>query len=131
MKVDRLCTEAIVAAPDEHLTDVAWRMQANNVGCVPVVDGNELVGIITERDVTRAFAQFAHAHDALACHFMTPHPLVIESGADVRDAALAMIAGGVRHLPLMKHGRVKGVVSIRDLMHEAIWTDTFPDAVTA
>jgi len=128
MKVDRLSTEAIVATADERLTDVACRMQINNVGCVPVVRDGHLVGILTERDVTRAFAQRANSKDALVSHYMTPDPVVIEAGSDARDAALAMIGAGVRHLLLVRHGRVKGVVSIRDLMREVIWTDTFPDA---
>jgi CBS domain-containing protein len=131
MKVDTLSAKAITAEAGERLADVAWRMQVNNVGCVPIVDNGKLVGILTERDVTRAFAQYDHTHDALVSHFMTADPVVIESGSDARDAALKMIGAGVRHLVLVKHGRLKGVVSIRDLMREVCWTDSFPETASA
>jgi CBS domain-containing protein len=123
MKIEELGSPLdVVAASHEVLTDAASRMRFNDVGCVPVLERGELVGILTERDLARALADGADPHTATVADYMTPDPIAIDSQTDVRDAARIMIDSGVRHLPLVERGRLLGVMSMRDIVAELLWS---------
>lgn len=97
------------------LTEAAKRMASRGVGAVIVLDGERLVGILTERDVLKAVAA-GSAAEAKVEEWMTRHPETIESSDSTGHAAALMIHGGFRHLPVVDLGRTVGILSIRDLM---------------
>jgi CBS domain-containing protein len=101
--------------PDETITQVAQRMVERNLGAVLVVDGGRLVGIMTERDLMRAVARGVHA-DAMVAEYMSRDPETIEPGDTTEHAAVLMIHGGFRHLPVVEGADVVGILSIRDLV---------------
>ena len=107
--------DLITVEPEVLLVDVAKRMAARSVGAVLVVEGERLVGILTERDVLRAVAAGIE-DDARVAHWMTRHPDTIESTDSTDHAAALMIHGGFRHLPVVEGGRTVGILSIRDLV---------------
>jgi CBS domain-containing protein len=97
------------------LTEVAKRMVSRDVGAVLVLEGERLVGILTERDMLRAVA--AGLDDStLVNDRMTRDPDTLESDETTRQAATLMIHGGFRHLPIVEGDEVVGMLSIRDLM---------------
>ncbi len=100
------------------LTDAAARMCDRDVGAILVVAGDQLIGILTERDILRAVAQGKVADDVGA--WMTPHPETVEAEEPTRQAASIMIHSGFRHLPVLDGARPVGIVSIRDLMREVV-----------
>jgi CBS domain-containing protein len=100
------------------LTDAAARMCDRDVGAILVVDGEQLTGILTERDILRAVAQGQVASDVGA--WMTPHPETVEADEPTRQAASIMIHSGFRHLPVLDGPKPVGIVSIRDLMREVV-----------
>jgi len=101
--------------PGLPLAEVAKRMVAKDVGAVLVTEGKRLVGILTERDVLRAVA---HGIDesATVADWMTRDPETLEPDESTQQAAVLMIHGGFRHLPVTENGEVVGMLSIRDLM---------------
>jgi CBS domain-containing protein len=101
--------------PDETITQVAQRMVERNLGAVLVVDGGRLVGIMTERDLMRAVARGVHA-DAMVAEYMSRDPETIEPCDTTEHAAVLMIHGGFRHLPVVEGADVVGILSIRDLV---------------
>jgi CBS domain-containing protein len=105
----------LTVEPGLPLTEVAQRMVARDVGAVLVMEGERLVGILTERDMLRAVAE-GIAEDTLVSHCMTPNPETMEHDEPIRQAAVLMIHGGFRHLPIVEGDRVVGILSIRDLM---------------
>src|SRR5215469_16391111 len=114
MQVRALVTPGVVwAEADEPLTELARRMRANRVGALPVGDGDVLRGIVTERDIVQAVADGV-VETALAGERMSPDPALVGPAEDCADAALRMLELGVRHLLVMEHGAVTGVVSARD-----------------
>jgi CBS domain-containing protein len=102
--------------PDDRLTDVARRMRQDGMGVAIVMEGGRLTGIITERDLMRAVADGVDPGRALASERMTPDPRTIGRGDLATRAAEVMIDLGVRHLPVVDHGAVVGVLSARDLL---------------
>jgi CBS domain-containing protein len=122
MSSDLLSVEA-----GETITRVAQRMVERNIGAVLVLDGGQLAGIMTERDLMRAVARGLHG-DAVVAEYMTAHPETIEPGDSTEHAAVLMIHGGFRHLPVVEGGAVVGILSIRDLMQVAL-EDSAPRGV--
>jgi CBS domain-containing protein len=102
-------------------------MVAKDVGAVLVFDDDGLCGILTERDVLRAVAD--GLDDAtLARDRMTAHPETLDADDTTEHAAVLMIHGGFRHLPVIEQGEVVGVLSIRDLMR-VVLEDSVPRGV--
>ena len=115
----------LLAVPaDNALLDTAKRMAERNVGAALVLDGERIAGILTERDLLRAVAA-EHAADDVVSDWMTPNPETIDASDTTEDAAVLMIHGGFRHLPVLEGGAVIGIVSIRDLVRVTL-ADTAP-----
>lgn len=113
--------------PAEAIRDVAQRMVERNLGAVLVLDGGRLVGIMTERDIMRAVAAGLHG-DAVVGEYMSKDPETIEPDDTIQHAAVLMIHGGFRHLPVVERGNVVGILSIRDLTRVAL-EDSAPRGV--
>jgi CBS domain-containing protein len=93
-------------------------MHERRVGAVVVMEGDRLVGIVTERDILRAVATGAiggSVGDA-----MTHGPDTIGPDESSGHAAALMIHGGFRHLPVVDGGDVVGMLSIRDLVRVSV-----------
>jgi CBS domain-containing protein len=122
MSRDLLTVEAGVP-----VVEVAQRMADRNVGAVLVLDGARLAGIMTERDLMRAVARGLR-DDTVVRECMTADPDTIAPDDTIEHAAVLMIHGGYRHLPVVDGGEVVGVLSIRDLVQIAV-EDTAPRGV--
>jgi CBS domain-containing protein len=108
--------ELYTAQAEESLDTAADRMNWHQVGALPVFEGQRLVGIITERDLTAALAEGADPVTTLVADYMTPAPEVLQADSELADAAGAMLELGVRHLPIVRGGRLVGMLSMRDLL---------------
>ena len=102
-------------------------MVERNLGAVLVLDGRLLVGILTERDIMRAVARGLPG-DAVVAQYMTKDPETIEPDDTTQHAAVLMIHGGFRHLPVVERDEVVGIVSIRDLVRVTL-EDSAPRGV--
>ena len=114
--------------PEECLADAAARMRDHGVGSLTVLDGEELVGILTERDLLWAVADGAATHVTSVSTYMSAPAIVVSPDADVVDAGRLMVQYDVRHLPVVAVGQLLGMVSARDLLVAEAWA---PEAATA
>src|SRR5712691_5518587 len=105
----------LAVEPGTTLDEAARRMTERGVGSVVVLESERLTGIFTERDLLRAVASGYRGHASVG-DWMTRHPETIEPDDTVEQAAVIMIHGGFRHLPVLDGERVVGILSIRDLM---------------
>jgi CBS domain-containing protein len=112
---DHMSRDLLTVSPGDSLSEVAQRMVDRDVGAVLVMDDSELSGILTERDVLRAVAAGIEEKTVVS-DWMTRDPETMEPGDTTQHAAVLMIHGGFRHLPLMEGSDVVGMLSIRDLM---------------
>lgn len=107
----------VKAPPETFVSKAAKLMEKRNVGAVLVVRGDRLIGIFTERDVT--FRVVAHGLDARTTRLadvMTRDPQTVDADEPLGCALLIMHERGFRHLPVLEHGKVVGVVSSRSAM---------------
>jgi CBS domain-containing protein len=119
--------DLLAAEPQLPLSEVAQRMTDKDVGAVLVMESGRLVGILTERDVLRAVAQGID-HSATVADWMTRNPETIGPDESTEHAAVLMIHGGFRHLPVVENDEVVGMLSIRDLMR-VVLEDSVPGGV--
>ena len=108
--------ELFTAQAEETLEAAADRMSWHQVGALPVLEGQRLVGIVTERDLTAALAEGADAEVTPVSDYMTPAPEVLRPDSELADAAHVMLELGIRHLPVVRSGQLVGVLSMRDVL---------------
>ena len=108
--------ELYTAQADESLDVAADRMSWHQVGALPVLEGQHLVGIITERDLTTALAEGADRELTPVADYMTAAPEVLQPDNELADAAHRMLELGIRHLPVVRSGCLVGVLSMRDVL---------------
>ena len=97
--------------------DAARLMAARQIGALPVVDGDRLAGIFTERDILiRIVAAGLDPGATPVSQVMTTQLLVAEAGEPCEACLHRMQQAQVRHLIVLDQGHLAGIVSLRDLM---------------
>jgi len=102
-------------SPDDTLADVADLMVGHNVGSLIVMQDEEMVGIITERDILRACAATRGPLEFLkVSERMTRCPVVASPNDEVADIMCIMTERRIRHVPVVERGQLTGIISIGD-----------------
>ncbi|ATW02349.1 CBS domain-containing protein [Sphingopyxis sp. BSNA05] len=87
------------------------------IGALPVLDGEAVVGIFSERDVLHCLRKFGHgAMDHIVRDVMTSDVIIVERSKSVMGALSLMTKRRIRHLPVVEEGKLVGFVSIGDLV---------------
>jgi CBS domain-containing protein len=104
--------------PEESITSICTRLSTLNIGAFPVCDAHgSLVGIVSERDVVRAFAKDgARLADLHVRDLMTREVTTCSQETTMVEAEKLMHKHRVRHLPVMDGAKLIGMLSIRDVM---------------
>ena len=105
-----------MVSPYDDVRVAAKLMRDKKIAAVLVMEGERLVGIITERDMTcRVVAAGLNPDTAVCANIMTTNPDTLSPDDTASDAISMMRARNYRHLPVVKGERVVGMVSVRDL----------------
>lgn len=121
MKVRQVMTpDATWVSTDTTLTEAARLMQELNVGALPVVEDEELAGLITDRDiVVRAIAQGRNPSNTNVHEAMSSGLLYIYEDQEADEAAKLMELHSIRRLPVLNRDRkLAGMISLGDLAVE-------------
>ena len=113
---DIMTSASVTESPDDSLRSAAEKMWKQQTGSLLVMEGDRLVGIITERDVMKAVARGRDVDATRVREIMTRDVLTVGPATSPHDAARQMAARWIRHLPVMDGDSVVGVVSQRDLV---------------
>jgi len=106
---------AVIDQPDDTLAEAARKMWEQQTGSLLVMDGDDLVGIVTERDVLKAVATGMAVDDTRISQVMSKDLVTVGPGTSLREAAKVMAERWIRHLPVLDNGKLVGVISQRDL----------------
>jgi len=124
---DLMSATLLTVEADASLIEAVRTMNDRRVGAALVLADGRLVGVFTERDVLRAVAEGLGPESTVA-DWMTRGPETIDPDESAEHAAVVMIHGGFRHLPVVDAGKVVGMLSIRDLMRQVL-ADAAPRGV--
>lgn len=118
MKVaDIMTAAALTDEPDDTLAEASAKMWQQQTGSLLVMEGDKLIGIVTERDVLRSVAQGQDPKATSLRDVMTNDPVTISASTTLRGAAEIMFDKWFRHLPVVTdEGDVVGIISTRDLL---------------
>ena len=125
MTVARIINEkgrdVVTAAADTTLAMLAATLSEKRIGAIVIVGDDAIRGIVSERDIVRAVAK--HGGEALAMRasdWMTARVVTCHPEDTIDDVMEKMTSGRFRHLPVVKGGKLAGIISIGDVVKHRI-----------
>jgi CBS domain-containing protein len=112
----------IIAKADQTLMEICELLAANKIGAVVLTDADmRIEGILSERDIVRAIAQEGHGVLASPASTQMSRQVVTATETDTVETVMGrMSQGRFRHMPVVRDGRLIGVVSIGDIVKRKI-----------
>jgi len=105
---------------DAMVVDAARRMLSEDVGSLPVVDGEKLVGMVTDRDlVLHVIAKDLDPHKVPVSDVCSENPVIASPEDSLDDALQRMASEQVRRLPVVTDGRLVGILAQADIARTA------------
>ena len=120
MKVSEVMTREVqTVSPDQPAQDAASFMLQANAGSIPVIDGERLIGMITDRDIAVRGVAKGYGPDTPVRELMSNDIVCAQEDDNVEDVATKMSEAQVRRLPVIDQDqRLCGIVSLGDLARE-------------
>ncbi len=113
-------------SPEATVLDALKLLAQNEIGAVLVMDGERLVGMMSERDYARKVALKGRSSSALPVKEIMTREVVFVTPARTNEECMALMTEKrIRHLPVIDNGRVVGVLSIGDLVKDVISEQQF------
>lgn len=125
-----MTTDVKTVSPNDTVAHAATLMQQVNVGSIPVVDNNKLVGILTDRDIVIRNVASGQNPNQKVSTVMTPNVTSVTSDIDIHRAADIMAEKQIRRLPVMENNKLVGIVAIGDLAVETIFENEAGEALS-
>ena len=110
--------KVLTVSPETQVTVAAGIMRKHSIGCLVVVgtDG-DIAGIITERDILEKVVAAAVKPELVTVDaVMSDKVVCCEMGTSIADAERMMVGHNIRHMPIVKNGRLMGMISSRDVL---------------
>lgn len=108
-------------SPDATVLEAITLMADKGIGALVVTTGNDVVGILSERDYTRKVALMERSsYNTLVSDIMTAKVLTVGMQHKVDECLNIMTSKHLRHLPVVEDGQLKGMISIGDLVKAAM-----------
>ncbi len=121
MKIKDIMTDTVAfVSPDTTVVETAQLMQKHDIGAMPVCEGQNIIGIVTDRDIV--VRNVAHNKDPKTTpvrDVMTSGVKTISPDTGLSQAATLMSQGQVRRLPVVENNQLVGMVSLGDLATQA------------
>ncbi len=121
MKVSDVMTRDVkTVRPDQTAREAASFMVSEDAGSMPVSDGDQLIGMITDRDIAVRGIARGYGPDTPIRELMTDDVVCAREDEDVEEVAAKMSSAQVRRMPVVdSNHRLCGIVSLGDLAREA------------
>lgn len=108
-------------SPDAMVLEALKLMAEKNVGALPVIEGGQVVGVISERDYARKVVLQGRSSVGTPVSAIMSSPVVtVDSQQSLERCMALMTDSHLRHLPVLENGELIGLLSIGDLVKESI-----------
>jgi len=105
-------------SPQSTVYEAVGLMGEKNIGALVVVEGSEVVGVLSERDYSRKVVlQGRTSRDTLVGEILSRPAITVTCGDSIETCMQLMTCRRIRHLPVVEDGRLKGLVSMGDLVN--------------
>jgi CBS domain-containing protein len=113
--------EVYTIGPEQMVLDALKMMADKNVGALPVVENGKVIGVVSERDYARKMVLAGRSSVGTPVRAIMSAPVVTVGPSENIDHCMnTMTNGHLRHLPVVEDGALVGLLSIGDLVKEAI-----------
>jgi CBS domain-containing protein len=110
-------TDVATIAPDDSVKRAANWLYAKNIGALVVVRGDAVLGLISEREIVHAFSRYGEAATAMAVSEVMRHSAITVSPSEtITHVMNLMTRHRVRHMPVLRDGKLAGIISIGDVV---------------
>ena len=121
MKVSEVMTRPVICtSPETSAHDILEKLNSSQISALPVIESNNIIGIVTETDVLRLFLQGKNLHTILAGEFMTTNVITAEPDSLVLSAIKGFLDNQIHHLPITHHDKLVGMVNRHDLIKNIV-----------
>jgi CBS domain-containing protein len=114
--IEAVRRSAVGVEPERTITEAAELMKTAGVGALAVIDGDRLVGIVTDRDLVLRGLARRLPWDARVDSVMTMDVVTVDADADLHSTFAIFRSHAVRRLPVMRNGNFVGMITIDDLL---------------
>lgn len=113
--------DVFTISPDQMVLDALKLMAEKNVGALPVVENGAVVGVVSERDYARKMILAGRSSVGTPVRAIMSTPVItVGPGENIETCMNTMTDSHLRHLPVVEDGQLIGLLSIGDLVKEAI-----------
>ena len=116
--IDAVRRSAVGIRPELTVREAAHRMEAAGIGSLAVLDGNQLVGIVTDRDLVRRVLARGLPLDTRVDAMMSSPVVTVEADADLHEAFGIFRDYPIRRLAVVRGSRLVGIITVDDLLVE-------------
>lgn len=118
MKVREAMARTVTSAKrTDKVSDIAKKMKQQDAGFIPVIEGEQVIGVITDRDIViRCIAEGHDPRSETAEHLMSKQVTTVGPDDDMEEAGRKMAQDEIRRLPVADNGRLVGVLSHGNLV---------------
>jgi CBS domain-containing protein len=123
--LNRKGTTVWSVSPTDTVFEAISIMAEKNIGALPVLEGDRLVGLISERDYARKVILLGRgSRETSVAEIMTVNLKTVGLGDSVQECMQIMTENRVRHLPVLEGGKLAGLISIGDCVNWIISAQT-------
>lgn len=117
MKIEDLMIRSVITmSPDASAYEAVKISNKNKIGCLVVVDNNQIVGILTERDLLeRILEKCRNPKETKISEIMTRHVVMGKPDMELSEATRLMFENKVKKLPIIDGNRLVGIVTLTDI----------------
>jgi predicted transcriptional regulator len=109
--------DVVTIRPEANIKRAADWLGAKNIGALVVASDDVVLGIISERDIVRAFSQYGEPVASMLVKDIMTHSLItVTPEDDLNGVMRLMTRHRVRHLPVLRNGKLAGMISIGDVV---------------
>jgi CBS domain-containing protein len=131
-KVQDVMTKNVATvSPNQTVQEAAQIMSEKNIGALPVVENGQVIGMITDRDITlRTSAQGKDPASIRVSEVMTNRVVTGTPDMSVQEAANVMAQHQVRRLPIVENNQLQGIVALGDIAANTVYDQAAGQALT-
>ena len=109
--------QILTCSPEETVRHAAERLAANRIGAMPVVSGDQVIGIFSERDYARKIALKGRSSRDTPLRDVMTADVICVTPLQTADKCMAIMTDKrIRHLPVLEEGHLAGIISIGDVV---------------
>ncbi|TDL81060.1 CBS domain-containing protein [Peribacillus frigoritolerans] len=122
--------DLVTISSSQSIQEAAELMSSQNVGSIPVVDGGQVKGVITDRDITLRSTAHGMSNDTKVADVMSSNLVTGTPDMSSEEAAQLMASNQIRRLPIVENNQLVGYVALGDLATDQMSNEAAGQALT-